>query len=823
MKTEPASILIVEDEPIIAMDLAAQLEDMGYRICGIAASGQEAISLARQHKPRLVLMDIVIQGEMDGIETARHVGRGMHIPVVFLTSYSDARTVERAAQTAPYGYLTKPFQTKELRAVIEVALYKATLEQRLRESEQWFAATLRCVGDGVIAIDSDSRVRFMNPPAESVTGWSFDDALGREVNEILHLKNKNTGAPVASPLHRALRDDTVTRIDYGTLLTARDGSMRPVDDSAAPIRGEDGRVLGAVLVLRDVSERVRAEESLRQSEERFRNAFDFAPAGMALVALDGRFLQVNNAICYLLGHGEQELVGMSEWRFTHPDDAATERACLSELLSGRAPAVQFEKRYRHRGNPETWVLASVSLLRERDEPVCYLYQIYDLTEQKTVQDRLERLAHYDTLTGLSNRARLRIEAENVLHGARRHQQRFAVVFIDIDQFKRINDSLGHEAGDQLLQAVALRLKACVRETDCVARLGGDEFVLLLVDLNRAEDASLVTEKVRMALSEPFSLVGNEVPVTVSLGVSLYPDDGDELPTLFRCADSALYHAKAEGRNNTQFYRPEQTARAEARLKVESSLHRALERGEFVLHYQPILSLASGRPVGAEALIRWHHPERGMVAPDTFIPVAAESGLIVELGEWVLHEACLEAAKWKKTGNALTVSVNVAARQFKAGTLVEAVERALKGAALDPALLCLEITEQHVLQDTEYNLAVIEKLKALGVCIAVDDFGVGYSSLSYLKRYAPKRLKIDRSFVRDVVDDADDAAIVSAVIAMAKRLKIGVIAEGVETEAQRAFLAAEGCDEAQGYLFARPCAAEDFRVWLERQSGSTSPA
>lgn len=300
-------------------------------------------------------------------------------------------------------------------------------------------------------------------------------------------------------------------------------------------------------------------------------------------------------------------------------------------------------------------------------------------------------------------------------------------------------------------------------------------------------------------------------------MSLYPDDGDELATLFRCADSALYHAKAEGRNNTQFYRPEQTALAEARLNIGTSLHQALQRGEFEVHYQPIVSLKSGLASGVEALMRWNHPDRGRVAPDTFIPVAEESGLIVELGEWILHEACLEAAKWKKMGHALTVSVNVSARQFKAGTLVEAVDRALRDAALDPGLLCLEITEQNVLEDSGYNLAVIDNLKALGVSIAVDDFGVGYSSLTYLKRFAPDSLKIDQSFVRDVEDDTEDAAIVSAVIAMAKRLHIRVVAEGVENDSQRAFLTAEGCDEAQGFLFARPCSATDFRAWLEHPS------
>lgn len=813
----PATIMIVEDEAIVAMDLSSQLQEMGYQICGTADNGEDAIAMARQHKPQLVLMDIVIKGDMDGVDSARHISRGLHIPVIFLTAYSDTNTVDRATKAAPYGYLTKPFEPKELRAAIEVALYKSVLEQQLRESEQWFSSTLRCVGDAVIATNPEARIRFMNPHAELLTGWSLNEALGHDVDEILRLTNADSGAAIESPARRAVRDNRVVGIEYGDSLLARDGVKWPVDDSAAPIRTEGGKVLGAVVVFRDATERLRYVRELRRSEEQFRRAFDFAPAGMALVAMDGEFLQVNDAICKLLGRTQDELCGMRQQDLTHEDDANDERKQLMQLLVGVTPAVQFEKRYRKKGGHDVWALVGISLLHSSDEPHCYLYQVHNLSDRKEVEHQLAHLAHYDTLTGLANRARLRIEAEHMLSSARRQHHQFAVVFIDLDHFKRTNDTLGHESGDQLLLLVAQRLAVCVRESDCVARLGGDEFVLLLADLDRAVDASIVAEKVRMALTEPFDLFGNDVSVTASLGVSLYPDDGDELATLFRCADSALYHAKAEGRNNTQFYRPEQTALAEARLNIGTSLHQALQRGEFEVHYQPIVSLKSGLASGVEALMRWNHPDRGRVAPDAFIPVAEESGLIVELGEWILHEACLEAAKWKKMGHALTVSVNVSARQFKAGTLVEAVDRALRDAALDPGLLCLEITEQNVLEDSGYNLAVIDNLKALGVSIAVDDFGVGYSSLTYLKRFAPDSLKIDQSFVRDVEDDTEDAAIVSAVIAMAKRLHIRVVAEGVENDSQRAFLTAEGCDEAQGFLFARPCSATDFRAWLEHPS------
>ncbi|MBA2351077.1 MAG: EAL domain-containing protein [Burkholderiales bacterium] len=813
----PAKILVVEDEAIVALDIEQQLLEMGYDVCATVDNGAHAIALARQHRPNLVLMDIVIKGDMDGVETARHIGRGLYIPVVFLTAYSDARTVERAARTAPHGYLTKPFQPKELRAAIEVALYKAIMEQRLHESEQWFASTLRCVGDAVIATDPQARVRFMNPQAELITGWVQEEALGTDVGKILRLRDAKTGARVESPASRALRENAAVGIGHGTLLAARDDTSRPMDNSAAPIRTEDGKLLGAVVVLRDVSERLRAEQALRHSEARFRNAFDFAPAGMAVVALDGRFLQVNAAVCALFGRDEAELLSLRQEDVTHASDMGMERKYLLALRADKTPSVQFEKRYRGADRGDIWALVSVSLLRAEDEPLYYLYQIHDLSQRKEAEHQLAQLAYSDALTGLANRARLRDEGERMLSAAKRRKKRLGVVFLDLDRFKQVNDSLGHEAGDVLLQTVANRLKTCVRDTDCIARLGGDEFVLLLSDLEEPKHAVSITEKVRKSLSAPCHYQGQEMPMTASLGISFYPDDGADLQKLFRCADSALYHAKAEGRNNTRFYRPELTAQAEARLKLETALHRAIERNEFVLYYQPIVALSSGKPIGAEALLRWRHPEKGLMLPDEFIPAAEETGLIVELGEWVLQQAAHEAAAWQQSGSPLTVAVNVSARQFKVGALADTVRRALHSARLAPELLCLEITEQFLLPDDPHNLAVLDELRRIGVQIALDDFGVGYSSLSYIRRFGPSSVKIDRSFVRDVADDPDDAAIVAAIIAMARRLRINVVAEGVENEAQRVFLTGESCDHAQGFYFAHPCAADEFRAWLGANS------
>ena len=812
---QATTVLIVEDEAIVAMDLSQQLNELGYRVCTIADNGRDAIDFCRRDRPDVVLMDIVLKGPIDGIDAARTIGRTVGTPVIFLTAYSDASTVERAAQTAANGYLTKPFQIREVRAAIEVAIYKAAVERRLRESERWFSATLRCVADGIVATTPDARVRFMNPVAEALTGWTLDEANGRDIDEIMHIESPQSGQRLESPLRRAISENHAAGIHFGSLLVARGGSTAPIDDSAAPIRGDDEQLLGAVMAFRDVSERLRAEEALHNSEDRFRIAFDFAPVGMALVSLGGRLIQVNAAICKLVAYDSETLSGMDQTELTHPDDRASERISLYRLLAGDVNAVQFEKRLLRSDGVEVSVLVSASLLKRGNEPFCYLYQIHDLTERKAVESELARLAHFDTLTGLANRARLRLEIDRQVSAARRSGERFAVLFIDVDHFKKVNDSAGHEAGDRFLQLLAERLRGVVRDADCVARLGGDEFVILLPNLRGADGVVRVLDKLRARLAEPIRLPAFEVLATLSIGVSLFPDDGGDATTLFRNADSALYHAKAEGRNNTQFYRPELTIRLAHRLQLERELQAALPNGEFELHYQPVISLTDGRPIGAEALIRWNHPRRGLVSPDEFIPVAEDTGLIVAIGEWVLRTACATASRWTQNRDDFVIAVNLSARQFKTGTLVDQVADAMRLGGLPPGRLCLEITEQLLLTDAQQNIDAIDGLKRIGAQISVDDFGTGYSSLSYLRRFLPSSLKIDRSFVSNVVDNSEDATIVRTIVAMAHALKLRVVAEGVETEAQRQFLQRAGCDCAQGLLYSQPLPAERFTEWLQQ--------
>ncbi|QDU69138.1 putative bifunctional diguanylate cyclase/phosphodiesterase [Engelhardtia mirabilis] len=424
------------------------------------------------------------------------------------------------------------------------------------------------------------------------------------------------------------------------------------------------------------------------------------------------------------------------------------------------------------------------------------------------------LAHHDTLTNLPNRQAFRARLRQLLAQARRNRRQLAVLFLDLDRFKHINDTLGHAVGDRLLQEVASRLKSCVRESDMAARRGGDEFNLILADIRRGQDAARVARKVQTALAKPFKLDGAEFYTSASIGISVYPADGRDVETLVKHADIAMYQAKGQGGGTHRFFLPNMNDRALERLELEQSLRLAIERQEFRLHYQPRIDLESGRITGVEALVRWQHPDLGTIHPDEFIPVAEETGLIDGLGAWVLGEACRQAVEWREQGIVLdSVAVNFSARQFRRQRPAEVVRRALEKAGLEPGRLEIEITESAVMQDAGVALESLAELRALGVQVAIDDFGTGYSSLAYLKRFPITKLKIDKTFIRTLLIDPKDAAITEAIVAMAHSLGLRACAEGVETRKQLEFLRAPGCDEVQGYVFSPPLPVEQVTPYL----------
>ena len=479
----------------------------------------------------------------------------------------------------------------------------------------------------------------------------------------------------------------------------------------------------------------------------------------------------------------------------------------------------IQRQYRKRDAAERALRRAQHTLEQRvEERTLELARVNEglqaeVAERRLADQRVVHMAHHDALTGLPNRTLFADRVAQAIARAHRRDGRIAVLFLDLDRFKNVNDSLGHAIGDLLLTAVAERLTNCLREEDTAARLGGDEFIISLPDVADAGEAARIATRILGELAKPFKIAGHQLHADGSIGIALYPTDGGNAETLMRNADTAMYHAKESGRANYQFFSAQMTERVSRRLSTETDLRRALERGEFFLHYQPLIDLGAGRVSGAEALLRWPHTEQRCMSPAEFIPIAEDTGLIIPLGEWVLLEACSQAQAWQARCPGLRISVNLSARQFRQKDLIGMIERVLGETGLAPALLELELTESMLMHHAEETVGILERLDEMGVHLAIDDFGTGYSSLSYLKRFPIHSLKIDRSFVRDISSDPDDAAIVTAIVAMARSLNLKVTAEGVETEEQAAFLRSLACHQAQGYHFGHPMPATEFLARL----------
>lgn len=547
--------------------------------------------------------------------------------------------------------------------------------------------------------------------------------------------------------------------------------------------------------------------------------FDASSDAIFITDSDNRIISVNAAFCEITGYSAQEVIGQTP----------------AILNSGRHNAEFYHVMWRDlletgRWNGEVWnrrkngeifaELLTINAVRNYRGEISHYVSIFaDITEHKQTEEHVRHLAHYDALTNLPNRTLFNDRLGQALINAQRDNGKAAVMFLDLDRFKNINDTLGHGIGDLLLQEVAARLTGCVRQGDTVSRLGGDEFVVLLPELNDEKDARLVAQKLLNAAAFPMVLEGHELHISASIGISYYPMDGANAEALMKNADVAMYRAKEEGRNNYQFYHASMNARSFERLAMETSMRYALSRGEFDLYYQPRFALPEGRIVGAEALIRWNHPDLGMVSPGLFIPLAEETGLILPIGEWVLEQVAAQGKAWQQAGfPPLSLAVNVSARQFRRVDFAAKVLQILRNSGFDPHYLELELTESTLMTHAEENIETLKKLSALGIRIAIDDFGTGYSSLSYLKRLPVDILKIDRSFVSEVPDNRDGAAIVEAIIAMAHSLGLHIIAEGVETAEQLEFLQMRKCNEIQGYHFSYPLPVEQFeQLLLEMQA------
>lgn len=683
-----ARILVVEDEVIIAQDIQRTLIQLGYDAPIFSVNGKDALEQVTAIKPDLILMDIHLKGGMDGIAVADEIRRSSALPVVYLTAHSDEGTLRRARITEPYGYIIKPFEERELEIAVDIALYRHAAEKKLKQMERWLATTLKSIGDGVIATDTTGTVTFMNQMAETLSGWTLQEALGCPIEQILNLVYETNPTEVESLVTRVLREKMIIEVEQDTVLITRTGQSMPINDSAAPIRNDDGDIIGIVIIFRDV------------------------------------------------------------------------------------------------------------------------------TARKQVEQQLRHLAMHDPLTGLPNRMHFTDRLNIAFEYSRRHEDyRFAVLFIDLDRFKVINDSLGHLFGDKLLVEIAKRLKNSLRSNDTIARLGGDEYAILVTDITDMRDVMHVAERIQKNMASAITINGQEVFTAASIGIAFNtsykrPED------MLRDADTALYKAKELGRGRFIVFDTDLHERAKRLLQLETDLRRAIEREEFCIYYQPIVSIADVRVHGFEALLRWRHPELGLIPPEDFLAQMEESGLLVRIGKWMLNEACRQLREWQSQGDDLiTIGINLSHKQFLQPDLVEQVGEALVENGLEARQLCLEITEE-VIADYETTARILADLDALGVQLHIDDFGIGYSSLSKLQHSPIDVLKIDRSFVKPLAEAAsENGVLVRTILLMAGEMGKDVVAEGIETIRQLDQLKAWGCKYGQGYLFAEPLAAEAAAEFL----------
>ena len=574
---------------------------------------------------------------------------------------------------------------------------------------------------------------------------------------------------------------------------------------------------------KELAENKKLVEALRECKERFEELFKLSSDWYWEQDENFRFTYLSGGILDKAASRPENSIGKTRWELTNIIMSDEEWAAHKATLHAHKPF--YDLTFKRMGDD-----GSLHYIQISGRPVFdalgkfkgYRGIAKDVTERIVAEERIQYLAYHDGLTTLPNRASFSQILNHGINRARRYNNGLAVLFIDLDRFKNINDTLGHEAGDALLQEVGKRLKDCVRQSDTVARLGGDEFVILLEDLSEPGWAATVAGKILSTIVKPFQMLGQEFRVTTSIGLSIYPEDGEDEQTLMKKADIAMYHAKEEGKNNFQFHSERMDTHSFERLALESSLRRALERDEFQVHYQPKTDLVTGQITGMEALIRWQHPDLGMVSPAQFIPIAEETGLIVPIGKWVLKTACLQNKAWQEEGlPPLSVAVNLSARQFTDENLLEDIASILEWTGMDPTFLELEITESIIMRNVDKAVRTLTKLKTLGIHFAIDDFGTGYSSLANLSQFPIDTLKVDRSFIRNLPGDAEDKALTGAIIAMGKSLNMTLVAKGVETQEQAEFLRTHACDQFQGYYFSRPVDKDKFGELLRSRVRETS--
>ncbi|MFL9457017.1 MULTISPECIES: EAL domain-containing protein [Nostocales] len=699
--------------------------------------------------------------------------------------------------------------------VLALAIERKQSEDRLHLMERAIAAS----SNGIVltdALQADNPIIYVNPAFEEITGYPASEILGKNCR---FLQGSERDQPALNELRNAIleqRDCHVTLRNY-----RKDGTLFWNELYIAPVFDSLGFLTHFIGVQTDMTQQQEALLALRQREEQYRSIVETAAEGIWLLNQDNQTTFVNQQMANMLGYTTEEMLGKTLFSFMDEEGVAITNANLERCHQGIHEMHDFKFQCKD-GSPLWAIVSCAPLFDEQKNYAGALGMVTNITERKHMEEKLVYQAFYDALTGLPNRVLFMERLGQAIAQVKNHPENlFAVLFLDLDRFKVVNDSLGHAVGDQLLIAIAQRLQSCLRQNDTVARLGGDEFTILLSHIQTIEDTTLVAERIHQVLKSPFNLNGSEVFTSASIGIAVGTNRYDEPANVLRDADTALYHAKEQGKSGHVVFDTVMYEQAVALLQLETQLRWAIERQELRVYYQPIVSVSTGAITGFEALVRWQHPQQGMISPDKFIPIAEETGLIVSIGQWVLREACHQLRQWQKQFPALeslSMNVNLSAKQFSQPNVVKQIGQILEDTNLAPSSLKLEITESTIMASPETAAAVLKQLKAFGIELCIDDFGTGYSSLAYLHRFPIDVLKIDRSFINQIDSDRERLAIVRAIVTLGSHLGLSVVAEGVETMEQWTQLKLLQCAFAQGYLFSKPLNAEDAGILLATEPG-----
>ncbi len=793
-------ILIVDDDRFMRTTFQDALVKADFRTV-LAEDGTEAIACYSAHRPDLILLDLVMP-RMDGLEVCKEIRRlpgGKYIPILLVTSADDTESIHNSFEAGATDFISKPINPELLAHRIRYILRANSNTLKLAESEARLGNAQRMARMGSWEWDP-------------VTGsfWGSEETfriLGITVpprdfmfNKFIDTISADDRHHVETHMHKAQTNRADISIECR--VQYNNAQMRQVLLQGQALETDSRMVPRIIGTLQDVTDIKKAEDRLIMLKQ----AIDCLPIGITICDVTGKIIFANPA--------EAEMHGVTVEQMLNKDIGSiapqklrkpTTLGKLGEMSRWQRESVNL------RGNGEEFpVLLTSVVVKNNDTCLGIVTACEDISEKKEADKKIERLAYYDPLTELPNRSTFMDRLHQALALANREQRQVGLLFLDLDNFKDVNDTQGHDFGDKLLKAVARRLAASMRESDTLARLGGDEFVVVLTSVDSQESAAAKARRVLANFSESFAIEGQQIFATASIGIALYPSDGLDVESLFKCADTAMYHAKTDGRDRYRFFSADMNQKIMLRVAMENGLRQGLENNEFILHYQPQLDVKSGAVVGVEALVRWQSPEFGLVQPNDFIPLAESTGLIYGLGEWVMRTACIQAKNWAQDGyRDIKVAINISGLQFKQPDFLDKTARIIKETGVDPKMLELELTESVVMERADKTVTTLNALKRMGLMLSIDDFGTGYSSLSYLKHFPIDRIKIDRSFVSDLMNCSDDAAIVEAIILMAQSLKLKVVAEGVENIGQMNFLTSRRCDEVQGYYLSLPMTAEEL--------------